>query len=173
MKKEGSNMSLFEQWKDLAYQDRDQEAYDAFWGEYLPKEQVIYQAILDDTSKLVSGTVADLAAQYDMDQRTFVGFMDGINTSLKEAVDLDTLEESTKVTLDVDHIKLFYNMLDAKADWLYGLPEWEAILTIEQRKEIKKAYNKTKIVVKDAKIGRNDPCPCGSGKKYKKCCINK
>ncbi len=21
-----------------------------------------------------------------------------------------------------------------------------------------------------AKIGRNDPCPCGSGKKYKKCC---
>ena len=25
-------------------------------------------------------------------------------------------------------------------------------------------------VVKDDKIGRNDPCPCGSGKKYKKCC---
>ncbi|MBU1611436.1 MAG: SEC-C domain-containing protein [Proteobacteria bacterium] len=25
-------------------------------------------------------------------------------------------------------------------------------------------------VVKDAKVGRNDPCPCGSGKKYKKCC---
>lgn len=22
------------------------------------------------------------------------------------------------------------------------------------------------------KVGRNDPCPCGSGKKYKKCCIN-
>ncbi|HCS73087.1 MAG TPA: hypothetical protein DIW17_04340, partial [Clostridiales bacterium] len=22
------------------------------------------------------------------------------------------------------------------------------------------------------KIGRNDPCPCGSGKKYKKCCGN-
>ena len=27
-----------------------------------------------------------------------------------------------------------------------------------------------KTVKKDAKIGRNDPCPCGSGKKYKKCC---
>ena len=24
-----------------------------------------------------------------------------------------------------------------------------------------------------AEIGRNDPCPCGSGKKYKQCCINK
>jgi peptide deformylase len=27
------------------------------------------------------------------------------------------------------------------------------------------------IVVKGNKVGRNDPCPCGSGKKYKKCCI--
>jgi preprotein translocase subunit SecA len=25
------------------------------------------------------------------------------------------------------------------------------------------------VVNRDAKIGRNDPCPCGSGKKYKKC----
>ncbi|MDE6852061.1 MAG: SEC-C domain-containing protein, partial [Lachnospiraceae bacterium] len=24
--------------------------------------------------------------------------------------------------------------------------------------------------VKEKKIGRNDPCPCGSGKKYKHCC---
>jgi len=28
-------------------------------------------------------------------------------------------------------------------------------------------------IVKDKKPGRNEPCPCGSGKKYKKCCINK
>jgi len=31
--------------------------------------------------------------------------------------------------------------------------------------------NSAKTVVnKDEKVGRNDPCPCGSGKKYKKCC---
>lgn len=29
------------------------------------------------------------------------------------------------------------------------------------------------IVRGDSKVGRNDPCPCGSGKKYKKCCIGK
>ena len=28
-------------------------------------------------------------------------------------------------------------------------------------------------IVKDKKVGRNEPCPCSSGKKYKKCCINK
>ena len=26
------------------------------------------------------------------------------------------------------------------------------------------------VVREDPKVGRNDPCPCGSGKKYKKCC---
>ena len=29
---------------------------------------------------------------------------------------------------------------------------------------------KKPVVRKEEKIGRNDPCPCGSGKKYKKCC---
>jgi uncharacterized protein YchJ len=29
------------------------------------------------------------------------------------------------------------------------------------------------IIRHDQKIGRNDPCPCGSGKKYKKCCMKK
>lgn len=46
----------------------------------------------------------------------------------------------------------------------------------ELRKELKEltAFSKSKTIantpVKVIKIGRNDPCPCGSGKKYKKCC---
>jgi preprotein translocase subunit SecA len=33
------------------------------------------------------------------------------------------------------------------------------------------AAGKVKTIVREvAKVGRNDPCPCGSGKKYKKCC---
>jgi preprotein translocase subunit SecA len=30
--------------------------------------------------------------------------------------------------------------------------------------------NANKTIRKGKKVGRNDPCPCGSGKKYKKCC---
>jgi preprotein translocase subunit SecA len=30
--------------------------------------------------------------------------------------------------------------------------------------------SQVKQVIKGDKVGRNDPCPCGSGKKYKKCC---
>lgn len=32
---------------------------------------------------------------------------------------------------------------------------------------------KNPIQKKSKKVGRNEPCPCGSGKKYKKCCLNK
>jgi preprotein translocase subunit SecA len=36
-----------------------------------------------------------------------------------------------------------------------------------------KSVKKQPVRNKDAKVGPNDPCPCGSGKKYKKCCMQK
>ena len=44
---------------------------------------------------------------------------------------------------------------------------------ILQNSEIARAVQITKPIVNSKKIGRNDLCPCGSGKKYKKCCMNK
>jgi len=85
---------------------------------------------------------------------------------------LEELEEETEFSIKIDFEKLYYNMIDAKADWLYSLKKWDDILPIERRKEIKKEYNKSKIAVSN-KVGRNDPCICGSGKKHKKCCYGK
>ena len=66
--------------------------------------------------------------------------------------------------------QLYYNMVGAKAEWLYKLPQWDSILTEGKRKELYKAQKASTTIVKGPKVGRNDPCPCGSGKKYKKCC---
>ena len=60
-----------------------------------------------------------------------------------------------------------------KADWLYGLPQWEKIFDEETRKRLYREQKASGTVRKPKKIGRNDPCPCGSGKKYKKCCGKK
>lgn len=39
------------------------------------------------------------------------------------------------------------------------------------KKDLKRLVKEPKEpYVRGEKIGRNDPCPCGSGKKYKKCC---
>ena len=62
------------------------------------------------------------------------------------------------------------DMVDAKADWLYNLPEWDKIFTPERKHELYLEQKKSGTIVKPKKIGRNDPCPCGSGKKYKYCC---
>ena len=40
----------------------------------------------------------------------------------------------------------------------------------EKQKELYLEQKKSGTIVKPHKIGRNDPCPCGSGKKYKLCC---
>jgi uncharacterized protein YecA (UPF0149 family) len=35
------------------------------------------------------------------------------------------------------------------------------------------AFQQEESIRSELKVGRNNPCPCGSGKKYKKCCWNK
>ncbi|NDL67374.1 SEC-C metal-binding domain-containing protein [Anaerotalea alkaliphila] len=166
-------MSLLKKWQDLAYVERNEADYNAFWGDYLPKEQKNYEYLLSHADETCTGTVQALADKFQMELVTFVGFLDGINTSLAEEIDLDAVTGDTEVVLAIDYEKLYYNMLAAKADWLYNLAGWDALLTQEKRAEIKKTYNSTRTVVKDKKIGRNDPCPCGSGRKYKQCCMSK
>ena len=63
-------------------------------------------------------------------------------------------------------------MVEYQAAHLYKLPEWEGIFTEEQRKEMYLEQKKSKTVVNVIKVGRNEPCICGSGKKYKNCCGN-
>ncbi|MBQ9633188.1 MAG: SEC-C domain-containing protein, partial [Lachnospiraceae bacterium] len=82
---------------------------------------------------------------------------------------LETMEEDTVVSLDFDNEKLFRNMVEADAEWLYGLPQWEEILGAAKKKALYLEQKKSHTVRVGKKIGRNEPCPCGSGKKYKFC----
>ena len=83
------------------------------------------------------------------------------------------MEEDTKVSLAFDKELLYKNMVAAGADWLYELPEWEEIFDEDKRKELYREQKLSMTVVKPDKVYPNDPCPCGSGKKYKKCCGKK
>ena len=167
-------MSLYEKWNDKIASYESQEEYNEFWGEYIPKEEKIYKKILENNMQKISGQLKDLANEFNQDELTFVGFLDGINTSLVESLNLEDITEDCEITLEIDFEKLYYNMHDANADWLFNLEEWDNILSSEKRDEITRDFNQSKIFThEDKKIGRNDPCPCGSGKKYKKCCINK
>ena len=163
-------MSIYKDWTDMAVNYVKTRGEQAFWGEYSEVEKKIYKAVLGDFHNTVKGSVESLSAEFGVQLNFFVGFLDGINESLVNEIDMESLEKNTNVELNIDFEKLFYNMIDSKAEHLYSLPEWDAILTKERRKEIRDNWRKSKIIIKPKKIGRNDPCPCGSGKKYKNCC---
>lgn len=163
-------MNLLTKWRELSENLETQEAEIKFWEEYLKVEASIYNEILNNKVEVVEGKVADLAAKYNTSVEYFMGFIDGISESLKEDITLETIEADSTIKLDIDFEKLYYNMVEVEAHWLYNLPGWETILPAAKRKELQKAYKTSKTVVKEEKVGRNDACPCGSGKKYKKCC---
>ncbi len=163
-------MALLDEWKAVAYNENQTKAsLEAFWDDYFKKETKIYEILLEDPSKVHSGTVKALAEEFGITTLEMAGFLDGINDSLKEANPIDEMEEDTQVSLDFDTRKLYMNMVDARADWLYNLPQWEKIYDEETRHELYMEQKKSGTVVNTMKIGRNDPCPCGSGKKYKFC----
>ena len=162
---------LLETWREIAYnQEQTQKQYDEFWNAYFAQEKEVYKDILANHGTVVSGTVEELAGKYNMEVLTMVGFLDGINESLKEPNPIETMDEDTVVSLAFDKEKLYKNMVDARAEWLYELPQWKEIFSEEELKRLYKEQRESRTVRKEKKVGRNDPCPCGSGKKYKKCC---
>ena len=91
------------------------------------------------------------------------------------------------ISIDNPSLGLGHESMDAKFVEA-GLEEFKKLLTNDSNTliKIKKGYAQTREDFKNHpeyqynpatikkntnKIGRNDPCPCGSGKKYKKCCL--
>ncbi len=98
-------------------------------------------------------------------------------------VNMDDVEDALKkgkegVLIDLKRNRE-YSLVD---DTIGDLENWACFKRTE--KEKRRRNNDTKAsniqhnsftphVRESRKIGRNEPCPCGSGKKYKKCCLNK
>ena len=163
-------MALLEQWREVAYNEHiDQKKLQALWARYFQDEKEIYSQLLKNPDEEVKGTVKDLAVKYGIDLMFMTGFLDGINDSLKTPNPIEEMTEDTEVSLAFDKELLYKNMVGAGADWLYGLEEWKEIFDEDKRKALYKEEKSSHTVRKENKVYPNDPCPCGSGKKYKKC----
>lgn len=163
-------MTLYEQWLASAYH-RNGRNNEALWNDYIPREQKIYEDIIGDKKTEIKGTVKELAEAYEVPSPYIIGFIDGLNETQDPQIDVESLEEGTEVTIKIDFEKLYKKMVEYKADHLYSLPQWNNIFTEEELAKLYKEQKKSTTIVNEGpKVGRNDPCPCGSGKKYKKCC---
>ena len=117
-----SDMTILEQWRSVAYnQNADKNKLQRFWATYFNIEKNIYEQLLENPDEVVSGTVKELAEKYGQDVMTMVGFLDGINDSLKVPNPIETMDENTKVNLAFDKEALYKNMVDASS--LHGAEE--------------------------------------------------
>lgn len=164
-------MGLLQEWQAIAFNEKaNKTELEKFWNRYFALEKGVYEKLLSNPDEVVEGTVKELAEHFGLQVMAMVGFLDGIDESLITPNDLENLTEDTHVSLAFDKEKLYKNMVDAKAEWLYELPQWKEIFTEDKLRALYNEQKKSGTVIKASKVYPNDPCPCGSGKKYKKCC---
>ncbi|MGP1569905.1 MAG: SEC-C metal-binding domain-containing protein [Eubacteriales bacterium] len=162
-------MTLYEEWQDLLT-NQTEESVEAFWDKYANAEKKLYTVLLEEDEKSLTGNFSDLAKKYEIEPVFMMAFLDGISDSLNSVLEAEKVDENSDISFSVDYEKLYLNMHKADAPHLFQLPAWENKLSAERRTEIEKEYKKSKIYIKEKTPKRNDPCPCGSNKKYKKCC---
>ena len=98
-------MALLQDWRDMAYsQQADRAQLEKFWTNYFLIEKGIYEKLLSTPNEVVKGTVKELAEKYDVEVMTMVGFLDGINDSLKIQNPIEEMDENTEVNLSLIHI---------------------------------------------------------------------
>ena len=162
-------MSIYEEWLNKAF-TKEGKSVDAVWDLYLPAEQKVYEYILENKVTNIHGTVTELGERFNMSAEYVIAFVDGLNDILPKKYDIRKLDENSEVNIDIDFEKLYKKMVEYRADHLYTLKQWDNIFDETKQKALYAEQRNSRTIVKGKKIGRNDPCPCGSGKKYKKCC---
>ena len=140
---------------------------DKIIGEYENKIKDLPEEIVNDFEKVIALRVID------------THWMEHINTMdhLKEGIGLRSYAQNNPLVEDTNEgFQLFDEMLDTiNREITKYLLKAEIKQNLE-RKEVAKPTgtndnkDKVKTTRKVEKIGRNEPCPCGSGKKYKQCC---
>ena len=162
-------MMLYQKWLSSAY-DKKNKLVKKCWDVYIPLEKAVYQELLKEKTNHIEGTVSELAERFHMKPEYIAGFLDGINEALDKPMEIKDLTEDSMVNADYSFERLYKKMVEFRAEELCKLPEWDSIFDEETRLKMYKEQRGSTTIRKDAKISRNDPCPCGSGKKYKNCC---
>ncbi len=156
-------MTLLNQWRSIAYDSKKSKSeLDIFWEDYFQKEKNFYNILLNIQEHPILDTVENFADKFNVDVITMIGFLDGLNSSLKIPNNIETLTKETIVTLDYDAEKLYKNALVAKAENIYSLEIWNNILP--NRNDIQQQQQQTHIKnVVDVVQSNTPKCPkCGS-----------
>jgi len=162
-------MTLYQEWTNKSQGEQGFSA-EKFWKDYMLREQAVYEYLLENKQNKIKTTISEFAKAHNIQEFEAVGFFDGISGALNEEISMEEADSNTEVNVSFEFESLLKKMVEYKAEHLYTLHAWENIFDLDKQKSLIKEQKQSTTVVKDKKISRNDLCPCGSSKKYKKCC---
>ncbi len=134
------------------------DAGDRVHGEIAPQAQAILSTFLRHACS-VRGITPDCIEESDVR----AGLLDGlVNLSLADPVQEQVPTLVGEFLADL-----------TRRGRLAGGESHQRVIEVLREEYLRMTRSEVQSIDRVAsKIGRNDPCPCGSGKKYKKCCIN-
>ena len=164
-------MALFEAWKRIAH-DVQGNPIKRVWDDYQGKEKRVYKDIISKKMQKIEGTIDSISQEFGLSHVHTAVFMDGIHAAVDGLPPTAELETDTAIKFEIDFKRLYKQMVQYKAKELYTLKEWDGIFTPDEQQALYKEQKESNVMVRSKKTGRNEACPCGSGKKYKKCCVS-
>lgn len=139
-------------------------------GKLEREESFVWHAVIDNTIKLYGERLFDDVRQV---------FADGLIDPFLEKIEFAEQEiargeEATLKQLYADDHHRYVTDTIAEMDWWAMFhPEKDTPPTPPEKPYFEPYFNPTTVVRTEPKIGRNDPCPCGSELKYKKCHVKR
>ena len=91
-------MSLYAEWRNLCDNHANNDEEIKFWENYLKSEAGIYNEILNNKTDVVEGTVAELAAKYNVSNELFMGEIAPVKINGSEPKILRTIQLRETVT---------------------------------------------------------------------------
>ena len=157
-----------EELKELNTQELSDKIYEIAHDLYREKEEIIGSDRMREVERIILLQCVD---------NHWIDHIDAMD-QLRQGIGLRALgQQDPVIAYKMEGFNMFDEMIDQirhdTVRYLFGI-------TIEQQPKERKqvvdvdnissSTDEKKPVVKEQKVGRNDPCPCGSGKKYKNCC---
>ena len=188
--------ALFHQMEKLSSTDREREVIKLFTGRLLDQQDPTEDARFNEdfTDWIVLETAAGLLIDQQemkfMRVNMFLIQLEDPTEALRQFEILEReypscydkfkhLAEELRSAEDIDALRGFYlekhdRMLkNFESSYYYEKFPQRAMERHDNARLVYSAQDNTPYVRETKKIGRNDPCPCGSGKKYKNCCLKK
>lgn len=162
-------MVTFERPEELTKESLKETLLDTATRLYESKEKEIVEEIIRELERVILLKIVDTK------------WMDHIDAmdQLKQGIGLRAMgNEDPVIAYQIEGFDMFEEMTkDIQENTVRALFHLERPEKVERERVARvtgashgESEKKAKPIVKGQKIGRNDPCPCGSGKKYKKCC---